>query len=105
MDVFVVVLIFILCILTAVLVYVVHTTGVFKGRLRREVHEADEVLHKTFDLLIEDIQEQIQLLENARSKRELTIEEEKVITQLKKDLFDAEKFIRKEIKDIEKEVE
>lgn len=36
-------------------------------------------------------------------KCQLTEEEEKVIKQLKKDLDDAEKFVRKEIEDIERE--
>ena len=40
------------------------------------------------------------MLEKAKSKRQLTEEEEKIIKQLKKDLDDAEKFVRKGIKDI-----
>jgi len=105
MDVFTAFLILTLVLLLIAFIYVLYTTGIFKGRVRREVHEADEVLHKTFDLLVEDVQEQIQLLENTRTKRELTEEEEKVVTQLKKDMFEAERVIRKEIKDIEKEVD
>jgi len=72
--------------------------------LRKEVHEAESALHKAFDMLKEDIREQVKLLEKTRTKRQLTEEEDKIIKQLRKDLDDAEKFVRKEIEDIEKEI-
>jgi len=72
------------------------------GKIKKEVREAESALHKAFDLLKDDIREQIKLLEKTRTKRQLTDEEEKIIRQLKKDLDDAEKFVRKEIRDIEK---
>lgn len=75
-----------------------------KKKLRKEIGEVEESLHKAFNLLKEDIREQIKLLDKTKSKRELTREEEKVVGHLKKDLDDAERFINKEIKDIEKEV-
>ncbi len=55
-------------------------------------------------MLKEAIREQIKMLEKTKTKRQLTEEEEKIINRLKKDLDDAEKFVRKEIEDIEKEV-
>ncbi len=75
-----------------------------RNRLRKEVNEAEQALHKAFDLLREDIREQVKMLEKTKTRRELTKEEEKVIKRLKKDLGDAEKFVKKEIKDIEKEM-
>ncbi len=72
--------------------------------LRKEVREAESALHKTFDILKEDIHEQVKLLEKTKTKRRLTEEEEKIIKQLRKDLDNTEKFVMKEIKDIEKEV-
>jgi hypothetical protein len=72
--------------------------------LRKEVREAESALHKVFDMLKEDIREQVKLLEKTRTKRQLTEEEEEIIKQLRKDLDDAEKFVRKEIEDIEEEV-
>lgn len=72
--------------------------------LRKEVREAESALHKAFDMLKEDIRDQVKLLEKTKTKRELTEEEEKIIKQLRKDLDDAEKFVRKEIEDIEKEI-
>lgn len=75
-----------------------------KGAIKKEVREAESALRKTFDLLKEDIRDQIEMLEKTRNKRQLTEEEKKVIKQLKKDLDDAEKFVWKELEDIEKEV-
>lgn len=64
--------------------------------------EAESALHKAFNLLKDDIRKQIKMLEKISAKRQLTEEEGKVIKQLKKGLDNAEKFVRKEIKDIEK---
>lgn len=72
--------------------------------MRKEIREAESALHKAFDVLKEDIRDQVKLLEKTRTKRQLTEEEEKIIKQLRKDLDDAEKFVRKEIEDIEKEI-
>lgn len=84
-----------------------HTFASFRKKLnnlRKEVAEAESALHKAFDMLKEDIREQVKLLEKTRTKRQLTKEEEKIIKQLSKDLDDAERFVRKEIEDIEKAV-
>lgn len=84
-----------------------HKFGSFRkklGKIRKEIHEAESALHKAFDSLKDDIREQVKILEKTRTKRQLTEEEEKIIKQLKKDLDDAEKFVRKEIEDIKKEI-
>jgi hypothetical protein len=81
-----------------------HKIVVLRKRVRKEAAEAEAALHKAFDALREDIRKQIKLLEKTKTKRELTEEEEIVIDQLKKDLEAAEKFVRKEIEDIEREV-
>jgi len=75
-----------------------------RKRLRKEVREVESALHKSFELLKEDIRTQVKTLERARTKRQLTEEEEKIIKQLKRDLDGAEEIIREEIEDIEKEV-
>ena len=41
------------------------------------------------------------MLEKTNKKRQLTKEEQKILKQLKKNLTDTEKFIAKEIKDVE----
>ena len=87
-----------------------HKFSLFRKRLRKEVREAEGALHRSFDLLKENIREQIKIFEKTRANRQPTEvkhygeEEEEMLKQFKKDLDDAEKFIRKEIEDIEKEV-
>ncbi len=71
---------------------------------RKEVKEAEDALHRAFDLLKEDIRDNLKNLEKARSKRQLTEEEERIATQFRKSLDDAERYLRKEIEDIEREV-
>ncbi len=84
--------------------YLWHKFTTMRNRLRKEVREVEQALHKAFDLLKENMREQIKMLEKTKTRRELTEEEEKIIKQLKKDLDDAEKIVRKEIEDIEKEI-
>jgi len=81
-----------------------HKFSFLRKQVRKEIHEAESALHKAFDILKEDIQEQIKILEKTRTRRQLTEEEEKIIKQLKKDLDNAERLVRKEIEDIEKEI-
>lgn len=81
-----------------------HKFTQFRKKLQKEVQEAEDALHRAFDLLKEDIQDQIKMLEKAKTRRELTEEEAKILKQFKAHLGDAERFIRKEIKDIEEQV-
>lgn len=78
--------------------------SLFRKRVRKEVREAEDALHKAFDLLKEDIKNHVKILEKARTKRELTAEEEKIVRRLKSDLDAAKKFVKKEIDDIKKEI-
>ncbi len=68
---------------------------------KKDIRKTEQVVHKAFDLLKEDIEKQIKFLEKARSQRQLTEEEQRVVEYLKKDLDDTEKFLKKEIEDIE----
>ena len=97
-------LIALIILLIALILYGRHRLALFKDRLRKEVKETDVALRKAFDLLRRDVKDQIKLLEKTKAKRNLTKEEKRIVKQLGKDLDNAEKSVRKEIKDIEKEV-
>lgn len=90
--------------LLAVLGWRWYRSFLFKNYLLQEVRGAEGALHKAFDLLKEDIEEQIEMLEKAKTVRELTREEKKIVKQLKENLDTAEKYIKKEIQDIEREI-
>jgi len=93
-----------LILLIFILWYSWHRFTLFKKQIRKEVRDVESSLHKAFDLLREDIREQIKMLEKVKNRRKLTEEEERIIGQLRKDLDDAEKFVRKEIEDVEEKV-
>lgn len=62
------------------------------NKLKNEVKDAENVIHKSFDLLREDVIDyDNQKLSNSEHKR---------MSSIKKDIMDAEKIITKEIKDI-----
>lgn len=82
-----------------------YSVTTWRKRLRKEVHEVEGAVTNAFQTLNEDIQEQFETLEGVKSQRELTKEEKKILAQIKENLKITEKFISKEIKDVEREVE
>lgn len=84
------------------LLYGWHKLSTYKKRLRKEVHQAESVLHKSFSIMRREVKESVEILERADAKRVLTKEEGKILKQFKENLIDTEKFIAKEISDIEK---
>jgi len=95
-----VVMLLVILLLLALLIYGWSRSIFFRKKINKETFEAKEVLHKTIDLLKDDVAEQIHLLEKVKSSRELSEEEHKIVRQLKRDLEAAEKLVKKEIKDI-----
>ncbi len=85
--------------------YIRYRFLLYRKKLRKEVSEVSTALHEAFDRLRADVRKQIKLIERTRSKRELTQEEEKIISGLKRDLNEAERKIRKEVQDVKKDVE
>lgn len=66
------------------------------AEVRREVHEAEDVLHRSFNVLRQD------LSEHGKKASERSPNQEKTDTaSIKKDLDDAEEVIAKELKDID----
>ena len=76
----------------------------FKKKIHIETQQAERALERAIKLLRRDVEDQIKLLEKAKHRRRLTREEEKMIKRFKKDLIDVEKYVSKEIKDIEAEL-
>lgn len=74
----------------------------WKKELKRETKELNQAILAAFKALRDEVQEQIEYLDG---KPGLTISEAKVRDKLKEALDIAEKFIGKEIEDIEKKIE
>lgn len=94
------VLIFISIILLIIAWYAHHTFVLIRQRVRKEADEAENALHNAFELLRSETEKHIEKLEKKGKKKTLTREEKRVMRLFKKNLSDAEKFIGKEIDDI-----
>jgi len=73
-----------------------------RKKMKKEINEADKALRKTFEALKEETEEQIAKLDG---KAGLSTKEKKIYNDLKEALTISEKFIGKEIRDIEKELD
>jgi hypothetical protein len=71
-----------------------------RQHLRKEIHEAKYTLNKGSDILRDDVREQIRMLEETRAERPLTMEEEKIVKRLKRDLDGVERVDRREMQEI-----
>lgn len=72
-----------------------------KQEVRKEVGQAEGILHRSFDLLKEDISDHARLLVKAKTKRKLTAEEDLFLKKFGGDLKAAENVISKEIKNLD----
>ncbi len=72
-----------------------------RKKIRKEIKVAESSIHKAFDLLRKNVQDQIRTLEKARSKRDLTKEEEKIIKNLQENLTKSEEYLQDEMTKID----
>ena len=74
----------------------------YKRHLRKEVKEAESVLHKEFSELKRTIQDELYILEHKRAERQLTPEEERILRRLGRGMSQIESKVGKEFEDIRK---
>lgn len=72
----------------------------YRRRLNHQLGLTHTHVHKEFDTLKEAITEELLTLDHAKSKRELTREEERIVARFKKLLDQAEQNIEKDLQDI-----
>lgn len=82
-----------------------HKFALYKKRLRKEVNEAEDVLHKEFAALKKITQREVASLERARSYRKLTPEEHSIIKRFKGSVSESEAHIDQEFMDIKRAAE
>ncbi len=97
--------------LVALVFFLIHTTKrgagnirMLRKHMRKDLHDIDRLIEKSFDLIKDDISESIHILERARVKRRLTSEEDAIIHRLRQNLVDAEKIIHEEVLHAEKDI-
>lgn len=76
-----------------------------RSKMRRDAHDVEKVLQKSFRVINEDIAACVDLFERANVRRRLTEEEKAVINLLKQHLRNTERLVAKEIHDIRREAE
>lgn len=72
-----------------------------KRKLRRDLVHTEQEVHKVFEILKGDTKRHLRMLEKASTKRKLTKEESKIMTELSENLDEAEKYLAEKIKVIE----
>lgn len=89
-------------VLLLILLYGLSRVRKYRLGVTQETTEAEDVLHKTFDALREQVKDELRMLDRADKKRTLTEEEEQLRIRFK-EMFDiAEEAVGKEIRDIKK---
>lgn len=86
----------------ALVLYIWKKLYMLKAGVKKEVDAVEQSVHAAFDQLREGTRKHIASLEKVQLKRELTKEESKILVQLKNQLTSAERFINKEVQQIEK---
>lgn len=74
----------------------------FKDHSKKKLLHARSMVVKSFDILDEDVNEQVRILKKIKTLQPLTAEERTFMNQFKKDIESAEKIIIDEIKQSEK---
>ena len=97
-------LILLMLLLLLLLIYYSSRTHYFMNKIHKEAKDANLSLHNSFAILRKEIKGHVELLGTLKTKRNLTEEEDKIFNDLKNHLNATEKFIEKEIEDVEKVV-
>lgn len=66
-------------------------------KIKKDITLTKQEIHKIFEFLKKETESKIKILEETRSKRQLTEEEEKIIHHLKSDLENAEKMLKEDV--------
>ena len=79
--------------------------NILRKIMRKDLHDIDRIVEKSFDLLKEDVNDAIHVLEQGKAHGTRTDEESTTIRHLRQNLIDAERIIHKQVLNAEKEIE
>jgi hypothetical protein len=85
--------------------YARYKTREIKKKVRRQSRQAEKTLHEAIKKMRGSIEDQIQVLNKAQNKRDLTKEEIQIQKKLQKSLDELERTISDELEEIEKDSE
>ncbi|MCH8244393.1 hypothetical protein IIB97_00710 [Patescibacteria group bacterium] len=103
--IFVIILLFVLLGLFGYIVFHVHYGRKESARLIKEVREAEEAVRRGFAVLRRDIEAELAFVNKLKLSKTLSDEENAMEERLLKDFKEVERYIGKEIWDIEKEID
>ncbi len=92
-------LIFLVILIT---MYLTHRLKKLRSILNKKIIETEDIVSKSFDILDEDVDDEITIFKKIRTGKLLDKEEQIFLDKFKKDIKEAEKVIKKELKDVEK---
>ncbi len=75
-----------------------------KRRVRKESQDASRIIHRKFTELREKLRRHVKSLEQAETKRELTLEEKKILSELKSEIDRVEEVVEKNLEDIKRDL-
>ena len=93
---------FIIIVMTVILFYVWYRVFVWQARLKKEAEEAEDVVDESFLKLKKKIEKQVEMLDGEPG---LSEEEKKIRDKLIRALKESERAIKKEVKDIKKNLD
>lgn len=94
-------LISLIIILVIAIVYYLRKLNQIREKIEKETKDLHKAIHNFIQYLYLRFEEQIKLLQETKNKRELTEEESKILQELEEKLAKLNKYLHKEIKDIE----
>lgn len=92
-----------LLVLIALIIYGVYYLRKMHLYLKKKLVTTESVISKSFEMLEEDMEEQINIFRKIKAHKPLSESERTFLVKFKKDIESAEKVILKEVKDMEKE--
>ena len=76
----------------------------FRKIILSDVDAVDRGVHRSFDLLKDDLQNEMRALEKVKTRRQLTLQEERLLEKFSENVDQAESFIEKKISDVKKDI-
>lgn len=84
------------------ILYLSHHTKRIKKSLSKKFASTENIVSKSFDILGEDLDDEMTIFRKIRDGKLLTKDEQTFLIKFKKDIIEAEKIIQKELKEVEK---
>ncbi len=90
--------------LGAVIVYMWAAGKRLRRRIRKDVHAIEDTIHESLEYMHKDFSVHLDKLEKARGTRKLSKEETEIFDSFEKHLMELDRFLKKEVHTVEKDI-